>query len=79
MAEIIAPAVDAFKECVAFVFFIAAMVAFSYAFYGLLFLAFGHKSETIRVIWYNITNTKTRKRNGRTMPIRKHKVKSNVA
>ena len=73
MAEIFAPMLEAFKECAAFILFIALCVACGYLFYGTLYLLFGHKSETIRVIWYALTNTKTTKRNGRTMPIRNRK------
>ena len=79
MAEIFAPAIDAFKECAAFFMFLAAAIAIGYAFYGVLFLVFGHKSELVRVIWYAITNTKTEKRNGRTVPIRNGEVSPNVA
>lgn len=73
MAEIFAPMLDAFEECAAFVLFMAFTVACSYAFYLVLYIMFGHKSETIRVLWYGITFQKTEKRNGRTMPIRNRK------
>lgn len=79
MAEIFAPAIDAFKESAAFFLFLAAIVAIEYAIYGALYLAFGSKSELIRVIWYAITNTKTVKRDGRTMPISNSKINDNVA
>lgn len=79
MAEIFAPMLDALKECAALVIFIALCVACGYLFYGTLYLLFGHKSETIRVIWYGITFQKTEKRNGRTMPIRNQKATRTAA
>ena len=73
MAEIFMPMLDALKECAAFTIFMVFSVAFGYLFYGALYLLFGHKSETIRCIWYCINGIKTYKRNGKIYPIRNRK------